>query len=65
MGQQYSHLSSEERILIEKLHCEQHLSVRKIAEEIGRDKSTVSRELRLYCFNVCWAGSAVFFRSVG
>ena len=40
MGQQYSHLSSEERILIEKLHCEQHLSVRKIAEEIGRDKST-------------------------
>ena len=46
MGQQYSHLSSEERILIEKLHCEQHLSVRKIAEEIGRDKSTVSRELR-------------------
>lgn len=39
MGQQYSHLSSEERILIEKLHCEQHLSVRKIAEEIGRDKS--------------------------
>ncbi len=35
MGQQYSHLSSEERILIEKLHCEQHLSVRKIAEEIG------------------------------
>ena len=46
MGQQYSHLSSEERILIEKLHCEQHLSVLKIAEEIGRDKSTVSRELR-------------------
>ena len=32
MGQQYSHLSSEERVLIEKLHCEQHLSVRKIAE---------------------------------
>ena len=46
MGQQYSHLSSEERILIEKLHCEQHLSVRKTAERIGRDKSTVSRELR-------------------
>ena len=46
MGQQYSHLSSDERILIEKLHCERHLSVRKIAEEIGRDKSTVSRELR-------------------
>ena len=26
MGQQYSHLSSEERILIEKLHCEHHLA---------------------------------------
>ena len=46
MGQQYSHLSSEERILIEKLHCERHLSIRRTAEEIGRDKSTVSRELR-------------------
>ena len=31
MGQQYSHLSSEERILIEKLHCEQHLSIRRTA----------------------------------
>ncbi|RGW96433.1 hypothetical protein DWV39_11045, partial [Bifidobacterium longum] len=37
MGQQYSHLSSEERILIEKLHCEQHLSIRRTAERIGRD----------------------------
>ena len=46
MGQRYSRLSSDERILIEKLHCEQHPGVRKIAEEIGRDKSTVSRELR-------------------
>ena len=46
MGQRYSHLSSDERILIEKLHCERHPGVRKIAEEIGRDKSTVSRELR-------------------
>ena len=36
MGQQYSHLSSEERILIEKLHCEQHLSIRRTAERIGR-----------------------------
>ena len=59
MGQQYSHLSSEERILIEKLHCEQHLSIRRTAERIGRDKSTV------FCFNVCSTGSAVFFRSVG
>ena len=75
MGQQYSHLSSEERILIEKLHCEQHLSIRRTAERIGRDKSTVSRELRrglwfasnenVFCFNVCSTGSAVFFRSVG
>ena len=46
MGQQYSHLSSEERILIEKLHGEQRLSIRRTAERIGRDKSTVSRELR-------------------
>ena len=46
MGQRYSHLSSDERILIEKLHGERHPGVRKIAEEIGRDKSTVSRELR-------------------
>ena len=53
MGQQYSHLSSEERILIEKLHCEQHLSVRKIAEEIGRDKSTVSRDV---CVQLVVAG---------
>ena len=34
MGQQYSHLSSEERILIEKLHCEQHLSIRRTAERM-------------------------------
>ena len=46
MGQQYSHLSSEERILIEKLHCEQHPGIRRTAERLGRDKSTVSRELR-------------------
>lgn len=73
MGQQYSHLSSEERILIEKLHCERHLSIRRTAEEIGRDKSTVSRELRRglwFASNVCFvklgsAFCAVFFRSVG
>lgn len=46
MGRQYSHLSSEEGILIEKLHCEQHPGIRRTAERIGRDKSTVSRELR-------------------
>ena len=32
MGQRYSHLSSEERILIEKLHCEQHPGIRRTAE---------------------------------
>ena len=31
MGQQYSHLSSGERILVEKLHCEQRLSMRETA----------------------------------
>lgn len=46
MGRRYSHLSSDERILIEKLHCEQHPGIRRTAERIGRDKSTVSRELR-------------------
>ena len=46
MGQQYPHLSSEERILIEKPHCEQHPGIRRTAEGIGRDMSTVSRELR-------------------
>ena len=45
MGRQYSHLSSEERILIEKLHCEQHPGIRRTAERIGRDKS-MSREPR-------------------
>ena len=56
MGQQYSHLSSEERILIEKLHCERHLSIRRTAERIGRDKSTVSRELRRVCVQLVVAG---------
>ena len=46
MGQQYAHLSSGEGSLIEKLHCEQHLRIRRTAERIGRDKYTVSRELR-------------------
>ena len=64
MGQQYSHLSSEERILIEKLHCEQHLSIRRTAERIGRDKSTVSRELRRGVFRQVGVSCLVmyFFR---
>lgn len=74
----YSHLSAEERIRIDELRNRDGLGVRQIALRIGRDKATVSRELKrglwfasnendsyLYCFNVCWAGSAVFFRSVG
>ena len=45
MGQQYSHLSSGERILVEKLHCEQRPSMRETARRIGRAASTVSREI--------------------
>ena len=30
-----------------------------------RPRAGMLRCSRLYCFNVCWAGSAVFFRSVG
>ena len=46
MSSSYSHLSPDERILVEQLHCVQGLSIRRTAELIGRDKSTVSRELR-------------------
>ena len=56
MGQQYSHLSSEERILIEKLHCEQHPGIRRTAERIGRDcfASMFVRQVR-QCFSAVWA----------
>ena len=46
MGTCYSHLSPDERIRIERLYCEQGLSVRETAGLIGRDKATVSRELK-------------------
>ena len=46
MGTCYSHLSPDERIRIERLHCERGLSVRETARLIGRDKATVSRELK-------------------
>ena len=46
MGTCYSRLSPDERIRIERLHCEQGLSVRETAGLIGRDKATVSRELK-------------------
>ena len=42
----YSHLSAEERIRIDELRNRDGLGVRQIALRIGRDKSTVSRELR-------------------
>ena len=46
MGTCYSHLSPDERIRIERLHCEQGLSVRETARLVGRDRATVSRELK-------------------
>lgn len=42
----YSHLSAEERVRIDELRNRDGLGVRQIALRIGRDKSTVSRELR-------------------
>jgi len=41
-----SHLSAEERIRIDELRNRDGLGVRRIALRMGRDKSTVSRELR-------------------
>ena len=46
VGTYYSHLSPDERIRIERPHCEQGLSIRETARLIGRDKATVSRELK-------------------
>lgn len=42
----YSHLSAEERVRIDELWNREGLGVRQIAPRIGRDKSTVSRELK-------------------
>jgi len=42
----YSHLSAEERIRIDELRNRDGLGVRQIALRIGRDKATVSRELK-------------------
>jgi transposase, IS30 family len=41
----YTHLTEDERYHIYELHVEKH-GVRSIAEHLGRDKSTISRELR-------------------
>nr|WP_284346009.1 helix-turn-helix domain-containing protein [Bifidobacterium longum] len=46
MTKVYSHLSAEERVRIDELRNREGLGVCQIALRIGRDKSTVSRELR-------------------
>ena len=46
MRKVYSHLSAQERIRIDELRNREGLGVRQIALRMGRDKSTVSRELR-------------------
>ena len=46
MRKVYSHLSAEERVRIDELRNRDGLGVRQIVLRIGRDKSTVSRELR-------------------
>jgi transposase, IS30 family len=45
MGRGFKQLSARDRVLISKLK-EKKLSISEIARRIGRDKSTVSRELR-------------------
>ena len=45
MGKQYSHLSLDERVQIEKRH-DLGQSARKIAKALGRSPSTISRELK-------------------
>ncbi|KAA8821177.1 IS30 family transposase [Bifidobacterium vespertilionis] len=46
MKKVYSHLSAEERVRIDELRNRDGLGVNEIARRIGRDKSTISRELR-------------------
>ena len=64
MGQQYSHLSSEERILIEKLHCEQHPGIRRTAERIGRDKSMSREPRRVMSWGIVAGSPEACFTSV-
>ncbi|WP_131813974.1 helix-turn-helix domain-containing protein, partial [Candidatus Terasakiella magnetica] len=45
MGQKYEHLRLDERIEIYRLH-EGGISLRQIAQYLGRSASTISRELR-------------------
>lgn len=44
----YTHLTIEERCCIRKYYVE-GISYRKIAQLVGRNVSTISRELRLNC----------------
>jgi len=45
MGKQYSHLSSEERALLQ-IEVGNGASIRSVAQRLGRSPSTLSRELR-------------------
>ena len=84
MGEACSHLSEEERRVIQ-IEIGNGTIICGIVLMLGRNASTVGREIkrdtwfpsnenesyrpyrpkRLFCFNVCSTGSAVFFRSVG
>ncbi|WP_395953932.1 helix-turn-helix domain-containing protein, partial [Bifidobacterium vespertilionis] len=46
MKKVYSHLSAEERVRIDELRNRDGLGVNEIARRTGRDKSTISRELK-------------------
>lgn len=64
----HSHLSIEEREDV-MLLARQHKSVREIARATGRDKSTVSRELRRNAFRVgegsCYQASTTQLKYMG
>ncbi|GDZ72083.1 hypothetical protein MCC01990_04950 [Bifidobacteriaceae bacterium MCC01990] len=65
-------VSVQQRIRVLDAHG---MSWRSIAKEVGVARDTVAKYAgredcspgpeRLFCFNVCSTGSAVFFRSVG
>ena len=52
-----------------KLMCEaRRAEYVRLLDEEGMNFTQAAHAVgvsKLYCFNVCWAGSAVFFRSVG
>jgi IS30 family transposase len=57
VGQRYLHLSAEERLVIEKLGSEGK-SIRAIARHLGRDPSTISREVNRGLFSAAAVGTA-------